>query len=181
MALTRKLIAHDENEDNQWLSVDARKRYIQNTSDCWQFLFGPNSRLTSSTYSLKVAAEFNKTTLDTLRITGYLYNQVGGTVGVGSTCTFDVYLVNSPNWTEQLIHSVIATPTANSYFFSDIPTSLLTGVDLFGGDTLMIEVLILRLNESYRERIYINHLGIYDNTRRLRNDVDWLDISKLDE
>lgn len=181
MAIVRKLLAHDENDENQWLKVDSRKRFVQNNSDCWQFLFGPNSELSTSTHILKIAGEFNKETLDTLRLAAYLYNQVDGTIGSISTCTFNVYLVNSPNWTEQLVYSTVASPTANSYYFSDISTNLLVGVDLFGGDTLMIEVIAVRLNETYRERIYINHLGIYDNARRLRNDVDWLDISKLDE
>jgi len=45
MAITRRLVAHDENEDNQWLKVDHSTRFIENHSDEWQFLFGPNSGL----------------------------------------------------------------------------------------------------------------------------------------
>lgn len=181
MPITRKLVAPDDNDDNQWLKVDSNKRYITNDMDDWQFLFGPGSALTTSTQILKIAAEFDKDDFDGMRIAAYLYNPASGTVSSVATCTFNVFKVTTPTWTEQLIASFAGALTYNSYFFKDVTSVQLPGVDLFGGDTIMIEAVVTRLSETYRDRIYVNHLGIYDNAFRLRQDVDFLDISKLDE
>lgn len=181
MAITRILVAQHENEENQWLKVDSSKRYIVNDSNDWQFLFGPGSAFTSSISNLKVAAEFNKNTFDSIRFAAYLYNPVSGTVSNTATVTFNVYLITGPQWTEQLVASFSGIQTYNNYFFSDVNTSALSAVDFFGGDTIMVEAVATRLTETYRDRIYINHLGIYDNVTRLRQDVEFLDISKVDE
>jgi hypothetical protein len=45
----------------------------------------------------------------------------------------------------------------------------------------MIEATIIRLGLTYRERVYLNHLGIFDSVTRLKRDVDFLSISKKDE
>lgn len=181
MAINRILLAQDENEENQWLKVDSNKRYIVNDTEDWQFLFGPNSAFTTSNLFLKLAAEFNKDTFDTIRFAAYLYNPTSGTIANTATITFNVYLVTAPFWTEQLISSFPGTQIYNNYFFSDINLSALAPIDFFGGDTIMIEVVATRLTETYRERLYVNHLGVYDNITRLRQDVEFLDISKVDE
>lgn len=181
MAINRVLLAQDQNEENQWLKVDSNKRYIVNDSQDWQFLFGPNSAFTASNLFLKVAAELNKETFDTIRMAAYLYNPNSGTTANTATVTFNVYLITTPTWTEQFVGAFSATQTYNSYFFSDINTSILAPIDFFGGDTIMIEAVATRLTETYRERVYINHLGIYDNITRVRQDVEFLDISKVDE
>ena len=56
MPITRKLVAQDANEENQWLKVDNAQRFIVNDNNDWQFLFGPNSTPTNSTQVLKLAA-----------------------------------------------------------------------------------------------------------------------------
>lgn len=181
MAINRILLAQDENEENQWLKVDSNKRYIVNDTQDWQFLFGPNSAFTTSTLFLKLAAELNKETFDTIRFAAYLYNPTSGTIANTATVTFNVYLITTPNWTEQFVASFAGARIYNSYFFANINTSALSPIDFFGGDTIMIEAVATRLTETYRERLYINHLGIYDNITRLRQDVEFLDISKADE
>jgi hypothetical protein len=180
MPITRKLISQN-NEDNQWLKVDSNKRFIVNDQDYWQFLFGPNSAFTTSAQVLKVAAEFNKETFDTIRFIAYLYAPNSGTISNTATVTFNVYLVTTPQWTEQLVATFSGTQIYNSYFFADVSNSSLTPIDFFGGDTIMVEAVATRLTETYRERIYVNHLGIYDNADRLRKDIDFLDITKVDE
>jgi len=181
MAVTKIIVAQDDNETNQWLKVDSNTRYIVNDTQDWQFLFGPSSSLTTSTLFLKIAGEFNKQTFDTIRLAAYLYNPATGTVSNVSSVMFKIHLVTTPNWTEQLVSTVSGTQIYNNYFFADVNTSTLSPIDFFGGDTIMVEVVANRLTDVYRERIYINHLGIYDNVTRLRQDVEFLDISKVDE
>lgn len=180
MPITRKLLAQ-HNNDNQWLKVDSSKRFIANDNQYWQFLFGPNSTFTTSTQILKVSAEFDKDDFNSIRFIAYLYNPASGTVSNTATVTFNVYLVTTPQWTEQLVSSFSGTQIYNSYFYADVLTSALSSIDFSGGDTIMIEAVATRLGETYRDRIYVNHLGIYDNVDRLRKDVEFLDLTKLDE
>lgn len=180
MPITRKLIAQDTNEDNQWLKVDNAQRYIVNDNNEWQFLFGPNSEPTNSTQVLRIGAEFNKDTFDTIRFAAYLYNPVTGAVDNAATIQFRVSLVTTPLWTENLIYTFNGTQLPNNYFFGNINTTTLAPIDFYGGDTIMIEAVATRLSRTYRERIYVNHLGIFDNAFRIKQDIEFLDISKQD-
>jgi hypothetical protein len=179
----RRLVAHDENDANQWLKVDHSSRYIQNDEDEWQFLFGPNSALTNSAQVLKIAAQLDTSTLDKIRIIGYLYNAANGSIDNAASITFRVYRVSditSPKWDDQLITTLTGTLQPNGYYFTDISVNSLTGTSLDGDTTLMIEATAIRSSTTYRDRIYVNHLGVYDSIVRLRNDVEFLDITKQD-
>lgn len=180
MAVTKRLLAEDSGE-SQVLKLDSNKRYLMNSSDEWQMLLGPNSELSNSTQILKIAAEFNQSSFDGIRVTSYLYNPSTGGVDSSASCTFKVYVVRSPDWQDVPVADFIGTQLPNQYYFRSILASEISSIDLFGGDTVMIEAVVTRLGETYRDRIYVNHLGIYDNVTRLRQDVEWLDISKLDE
>lgn len=181
MAIVRKLVAHDENEDNQWLKVDHSSRYIENSGDEWQFLFGPNSELNNSSQIIKISARFNDTTFNNIQLTAYLYEPQNAAIATGATCTFKIFLIQPPDWTEVEITTINGSVLPNSYFYANPSLVSLAPADFFGGDSIMIEATIVRLGVVYRDRVYMNHLGIYDNVTRLRQDVEWLDISKLDE
>lgn len=180
MAITRILVAHDENDDNQWLKVDHSSRYIENDGEEWQFLFGPNSSLDTSTLIPKIHAKFNTDTLDNIQLTGYLYDAKNAGVGNAASCSFKIYKIESPDWTETLITTISGTKLSNNYYYTN-PTTNSLGLDFIGSDTIMIEATLTRLSETYRDRVYINHLGVYGSIVRLKQDVEWLDISKLDE
>lgn len=184
MAIIRKIVAQDENDTNQWLKIDHSSRYIVNDSPEWQWLFGPNSALNNSSQILKLAAQLDTNTLDKIRIIGYLYNPTNGTIDSASGITFNIYKVADitiPKWDDQFIVSLSGVLQSNSYYFNDIDISSLTGTSLDGDTTLMIEGVATRLGVTYRERIYVNHLGVYQSIIRLRQDVDFLDITKQDE
>jgi hypothetical protein len=180
MAVTKRLLAQDDG-DCQVLKLDSSQRYIMNSSPEWQMLLGPGSELSTSTQTLKLAAEFNQGSFDGIRLTAYLYNPRTGSVDSSSSCTFRVHVVRAPNWQDVLVDSFAGATTPNQYYFKQVLSSELPGVDLFGGDTLMIEAVVTRLGETYRDRVYVNHLGVYDNITRVRQDVEFLDITKLDE
>jgi hypothetical protein len=144
-------------------------------------LFGPNSELSNSSQTVKVAAEFDTSDLSSIRLTSYLYNAVSGGVDNSASCQFHIYKVSTPVWSETLIHTVPGVLQYNSYWFADVDLTNLPSAELDGDTTLMIEVLVTRLSETYRDRIYVNHLGVYDSIVRLKNDVEFLDITKLDE
>lgn len=183
MAITRILVAQDESEDNQFLKVDNSSRFIVNHSQEWQFLFGPSTTPTNSSQILKLAAQLDTTTLDKIRIVGYLYNPVTGNVDSSASVMFNVYYVNditNPKWQDNLIATLTGTLQSNSYFFSEIDISALIGASMDGDTTLMIEGTATRLGITYRDRLYANHLGVYESIVRLRQDVDFLNITKKD-
>lgn len=181
MPVTRKLVAATEGDDNQYIKVDYSNRYIYNHSPEWQPLFGPNSALTNSAQVVRLGIEFNKEDLDSIYCTAYLYNQTTGNVDNAASCQFRIYSVSNPNWTDTLIHTVSGSILPNQHFYSEIPLSSIPTANLEGGDTLMIEAVIVRSGVTYRDRRYVNHLGSWDSILRLRGDIEFLDVTKLDE
>jgi hypothetical protein len=180
MPVTRRFVAQNQ-EECQILKMDSSSRFIVNTVEEWQFLFGPNSILSNSTPIIKIWARFDDDTFNNIKITGYLYDQQNASVTNAGSCTFSIYKVSLPDWTETILTTLSGTQLANYYYYVNPTLSTFTGVDFLGGDTLMIEATAVRLGVTYRDRIYVNHLGIYDNVTRLRQDVDFLDITKQDE
>lgn len=54
-------------------------------------------------------------------------------------------------------------------------------IELDGEITLAVEASFSIRSKKYSKKIYVNHLGIYENIFRLRQDVEFLDITKEDE
>lgn len=174
------LVAQD-NEDAQVLRVDYSGRYVQNASDDWQFLFNSNSVLTPNILVLKNAGQFDTTDLDSVKVAAYLYNTSNGTIANAASCQFNIYLVSAAGWTETLLGTFSGVQQPNQYFYTDIPvTGALSPASLDGDSSLMIECVMTRLTQTFRDRIYLNHLGSYGSIVRLRSSVDFLDISKQD-
>jgi hypothetical protein len=183
MSILRRLVAQDSNYENQWLKVDHGSRYIVNDVNECQFLFGPNSELNNSAQVLKIAAQLNTNTLDKIRFTGYLYNPKTGAIDSSSSVIFNIYSVTdiaSPRWDDVFVTSVTGVQQSNSYYFAEVSISSFVGLSLDGDTTLMIEAVATRLGITYRDRIYVNHLGVYESVVRLRQDVDFLNITKKD-
>jgi hypothetical protein len=179
MAVTRRLVAQDDNDENQWLKVDHSSRYIVNDMDDWQFIFGPDSVLSNSNQIVKIGAKFNDDTFSNIQITSYLYDQKNASIANAASCSIKVYKVTTPDWTEQLVTTLATSTLPNTYFYAN-PTITSLGIDFQGGDTILIESTIVRLGVIYRDRIYFNHIGIYDNVTRLRRDVEFLEVTKKD-
>jgi hypothetical protein len=180
MPITRKFVAQDQ-EECQILKMDHLKRFIVNEEEDWQFLFGPNSELLNSSRKIKIAAEFDTNSLNKLRLAGYLYDADTGSTSSSSSCVFSIFLITQPTWNEVFILNVPGTMLYNSYYFAEANLNLLTGANLDGDSTLMIEATAIRLGRTYRDRVYVNHLGVYDSIVRLRKEVQFLDLTKLDE
>lgn len=182
MPVTRKFISQDPTYC-QTLRVGAQQRFIENGEEIWQLLFGPNSQPTQPGRILKIAAEFNADSFESLRFAAYLYNTDTGAVDNAATCTFNVYRVTNPGtgWVDVPVASFAGALQTNFYFFSDQLLGVFTPADFDGGQTICVEAVVTRLGQVFRDRIYVNHLGIYDTTFRLRQDVEFLDVTKLDE
>lgn len=167
-------------DDTQVLRVDYANRYIQNDTTDWQFLFNDASFLTPNELVLVGAGQFDTTDFDSIKLAGYLYNKSNGSVAAGSVCSFRVFLVSPSSWTETLLGTFPGAVLPNNYFYVDVPISSLSPADLDGDNSLMVEVVMTRLSTTFRERFYLNHLGIYEFTTRVKKKVDFLFITKKD-
>lgn len=179
MTILRRLVAQDQQYENQWLKVDHNSKYIVNESPEWQFLFGPNSELNNAQFIVKIAAKFDSNTFNNINMTAYLYDANKASPASAASCVFKISKVTAPQWTEIELFDTPGTILTNSYYYAN-PTLNLFSLDFQGGDTLMIEATLTRLGIVYRDRIYVNHLGIYDSVIRLKQDVDFLQVTKKD-
>lgn len=180
MPITRRLVAQDESYDNQWLKVDHDTRYIVNDVEEWQMLLGPNSNLSNSSPVIKLAAKFNTDTLGNIQIVAYLYDNLTASILNSADCVFNIYKVSSPDWSEVYLQTLTGSQLPNNYYYTNPNINTFPSVNFDGEDTIMIEASVVRLGITYRDRIYVNHLGVYGSILQLRNAVDFLDITKRD-
>ena len=183
MPITRKLLAQDDSSENSVLKIDSATRYIENNCSEWQFLFNTTSTLSASTQVFKLSGEFDTNTFAKIRLAGYLFNTESGSVDAAATCQFTVYSVanSTPTWNDTLLTSVSGSVLSNNYYYAEVLLSSIPSANLDGDTTLMVEGVATRLGKTYRDRIYINHLGVYSSIDALRKAVDYLDITKQDE
>ena len=179
----RRMVAQSDNQDAQILKIDHASRYIENHVEEWQFLFNANSELNNSDLILKHWAKFDEENLNSIKLTAYLYDKRNASISNAAGASIKIYKVNTTDtdWNEVLLDTLNPTQLPNNYYFSNVLTSLYPTVDFEGGDTIMLETTLTRLGITYRDRIYVNHLGVYDSIVRLRGDVEFLDLTKLDE
>lgn len=177
----RKLVAPINTQDSQCLRIDHPSRYIENHSNDWQFLFGSATTLNNSQQIIKASARFNDTTFNHIQLIAYLYDPKNASIASSVSPSFKLYKVQSPTWTETLIATESAILLASNYWYNNLDLTTIPTFNFDGGDTLMVEATLIRSGVVYRDRIYVNHLGIYDSFVRLKQEVDFLDITKLDE
>lgn len=180
MAIVRRLVAQENSQDAQWLKVDHNSSYIENHNEDWQFLFGPNSELNTSEQIVKLAGKFNTDTFNSIQFIAYLYDQKNNLVANSSDCVFKIFSIKTPDWTETLIGTFNGTLLSNNYFYINENLSNFPTVSLDSEDSLMVEVSMTRLGVVYRDRVYINHLGVFSSITQLRQNVDFLNITKQD-
>jgi hypothetical protein len=124
--------------------------------------------------------KFNSNTFDGVQIVAGLL-KIKRFISIAS-CTFKIYSVSVDNlWTENLITTISGNNLGDNRFSAIVSQSVINPVELSGDITFKLEVDITRLNKTYSESFFFNHLGIYDSFLRLKQDVEYLDITKLDE
>lgn len=180
MPVVKKLIAQST-EDSQMLGVDSATKFIVNNCPDWQILFGPKSAVKSSDKEVKLHAKFNTDSLNDIQLIAYLYDKKYNGVRKAASAVFQIYKVSVINWTETFILSANGLETPDHYFYSQVSLNSIIGTNLDGDTSLRIDVSIIRGKDTFINRIYVNHLGVYDSIVRLRKDVQFLDLTKLDE
>jgi hypothetical protein len=130
-------------------------------------------------YRVKAWLRFNSNTFNGVQMVGSLFR--GKTAKTIASCTFKIYSIDvTDNWTETLLVTTSGTAVNQNKFTASSPESALAPAFLTGELTYKMEVEITRFSKTYSDIFYFNHLGIYDSFIRLKNDVEFLDITKKD-
>jgi len=129
----------------------------------------------------KVWAKFDGQNFDGIHMVAALYGD-NETLLTSASCVFNVYYVNADqNWGKTLVYTGNATLHGGLWVLPATQANLGLSTELDGERTLMIEATITRLGKEYKSSVYVNHLGIYDSFFRLKNEVEFLFVTKKDE
>lgn len=129
-------------------------------------------------YKLNLHAKFNASAMDGLVIEARLmstYRQAAVAV-----TSFVLYRVSNLNYSKTLINTFTPTLSGQSWVYT-VTQSQLGLNELSGAETYYIEAFGQRRLRKFRASIYVNHLGCFDSLNRLRQRVEYLQITKLDE
>lgn len=132
-----------------------------------------------SDYDVRLAAKFNSSNFDGIYITSMITRQ-GGSV-TASDCAFEVYgISNDSLWTETLLTTVNGVADG-SRFIASVPASAFSSIELDGSTSLSVKAVLNRQSDTFTNKIYVNHLGIFESLFLLKQEVEFLDLTKLDE
>lgn len=135
-------------------------------------------RKDKSNIKVKLHCKFDTENFDGIQLRAFLSDDNINPISSGS-CVFRVYKISNDDlWTETL-DETISGVLSGSKFTAQVPQSNLT-IDLDGELTFSIEATLTRLGKEYKEKIWVNHLGVYDSIVRLRNKINFLSITKKD-
>jgi hypothetical protein len=99
-------------------------------------------------------------------------------------CVIDsvkVSILSSDTWNENFILNLDVEKGSGLFFEATASKELLQPYKLTGGESYVLEVEIKRASQSYFKKAYFNHLGCFDSLLMLKNKIDYLELTKLDE
>jgi hypothetical protein len=159
-----------------------RKLVITMSADYNSILFTKKHRaFNPDSQKVKLWAKFNTQTFDGIQIVATLQDKSEQTLA-SSSCVFKIYFLDiTNNWNQTLVHTVNGTLVNKRWIAAPTQANLGLSNELDGERTIMVEATITRLGQSFVSKIYLNHLGIYDSFFRLKEEVEFLAVTKKDE
>lgn len=179
----RRIKLTTNNKYTQTLKLrTGRKLVITPNNDYNSIMFTTQHRAVSpKEYQLNLWAKFAQDSFDGIHIKSFI--EKDSEVFQSTNYTFDIYTVDKDsNWAETLVATKSGVPLGDGSFKCHVTSSEFPStVDLDGEITLAIRSTCFRMGRKYTKKIFINHMGVYDSIVRLRQDIEFLDITKLDE
>ena len=181
---TRRIKFTINNKYVQPLKLRAgRKLVICPNSDYNSILYTSKHRAAHPTrdYTFNLWAKFAQDNFDGFHIKSYLEKDSNITPSVNYI--FKVYTISTDsNWAETLVSTKAGSALPDGSFKCHItPADLPSTLDLDGEITIAIQATCSRWGKTFSKKIYVNHLGIYDSVTRLKQEIEYLDLTKLDE
>jgi len=128
---------------------------------------------------VRVSARFNSLNFDGIYLLANLLRS-GRELSFGSVL-FNLNLVEDDgNWTEVFLTSVSGIIDGKKGH-AFIPQVDLDPNYLDGSLTFSVEAIVTRQGRNYKNKVFVNHLGVYESIFRLKQELEFLDITKEDE
>jgi len=179
---TRRVKSTVNNQYTQPLKLGLRRKLvIAPGCDYISVLLSQKYR-SSSPFDIKanVWAKFNTQTFDGIQLVAWLSDQEFNDKSSAS-CTFNIYYISADNnWDATIIATVSGTANGQKWTATCDQSTLGPANELSGERTLLVESVLNRLSKTYKNRSYVNHLGIYDSLIRLKNDLEFVKVTKMD-
>ncbi|OQB05783.1 MAG: hypothetical protein BWY19_00808 [bacterium ADurb.Bin212] len=129
-------------------------------------------------YELDIHVKFNADIMDGIQIKAQLLKEQR--VSAMSIVSTNLFRVNEASWVETLVDSPTLT-MALGVFTGTVSQSTLLLNELSGMETYALEVTALRKRRTFKKKVYFNHLGCFDSILRLQKEIEYFQITKLDE
>lgn len=175
----RRVRVFNSNEDSQILHYGLKTTFIKQSKDL-QIL--TNTKLVSNIpFVQNLWAKF---ATDNFEGIDCLYTlEKSDKILSTSDITFTIYSVDSSqSWQKTPLSSKLGTRLVDGTMVCRFtPSEIGSLIDVDGELTFAISIYTSRLKRNFNKLIYVNHLGVYDSIIRLKNKINYLEISKLDE
>lgn len=178
---TRRVRSILNDEDVQVLKLGAPNNLVQNLGEeDHQILFSLARK--PPIYSAHAWAKFDSIDFNGLHLMGYIIKNDKDIIHAAN-CTFRIYEIATANtWAETLLYTAPGVQQVDGRFLLDVTQANLGITDWIDGErTFAVEIELSRFKKKFKKKVYVNHLGVYDSIIRLRQEVDYLFLTKLDE
>lgn len=175
--MTRK---HNLQTNEYTICLGNRPNQVMTCSSSYSSLLKKTFHLGEKSHmELKLHAYFDDINFDGFKLSAWLDNN--GKNRSFFIANFSIYSVDTSNWNETFILNKPAVISSDNSFKAHVTQSDLGSYETTGSEVYLIKVSGSRLRDKVGAKAYFNHLGIYDSLFRLKQDVDFLDITKKDE
>jgi hypothetical protein len=124
-----------------------------------------------------VFAKFNSETMNGMQVICFLQR---GRKRISSTVqSLKLYRISDGSWNESLVGEFVPVETSPNIFTLNIFAALGSN-ELSGAETYCTDVIFKRRETDYFKKVYFNHLGCFDSITRIRQNVDLLNVFKID-
>lgn len=130
-------------------------------------------------FELKIHVKFNTDSMNGVMILVSLLRN--GQLCSSYVPNVQLYQINEANWGETLVSTVSLTESSPGIHTATVPQSTFGLRELSGREVYAVSCTAQRKRGKYRNKVWFNHLGCYDNIIRIKQDLERLDVVKVDE
>lgn len=126
---------------------------------------------------LKIHAKYNSNLMNGINILAKVDDGILTKSAHITECT--LYRVSDADYSETLIGVIPLTQSSTNIFTANVnQTTLTSSNELSGKETYSITCKALRRRSVYKQKVWFNHIGCFDNINQLRNETNYLLVSK---
>lgn len=130
-------------------------------------------------YALKIHAKFNADDMNGMQIIVNL--ESNGIKSNSNITSAKLYRVDEASWDETFVTDITLTNDGSGIFTGDLDQTDLGVNELSGMETYSIVIEASRKRRKFKSKVWFNHIGCFDNILRARNEIRYLNSTKLDE